>query len=429
VGAVADAHRIGTGEDATENALARRNGRLYLIGLAASLIGNNAMSLVAGIWVKSLTGSSSEAGLVSVCVYAPSLVGPLGGLVADRVRRRRWLLTLNLVSAAMMLPLLGVSGHGEVWIIFAVMTWYGIDLVFSSAAESALFAEMLPLELRQRLNGWNLGLQETGRLVAPLFGAGLFALVGGGSVAVFDAATFVVAAVMISRIRLHEAKPTPQQKHWTADLVAGLGHIRRTTDLRRLVIAAAVVIGISGVGVPAQYSLVQAIGEPPSFLGVLSAGLGAGSIVASLASGRLLRRISESWLAVIGMVDYALGSAMRASGLLPLAVAGSIVLGFALPWVFLAVLNLAQRCTPLSLQGRVSAAVSLAIFGPQAPLQALGSLAISYASYRLIYLGSAIVALASAGWLAWAHTRPTAPARGHVPSGPVSQPPLDDLTT
>ena len=39
----------------------RRNGRLYLIGLAASLVGNSAMTLVAGIWVKSLTGSSAQA--------------------------------------------------------------------------------------------------------------------------------------------------------------------------------------------------------------------------------------------------------------------------------------------------------------------------------------------------------------------------------
>lgn len=67
----------------------RRNGRLYLAGLAVSVIGDNAMSLAAGIWVKSLTGSSSAAGLVSVCVCAPSLAGPPAGVVADRVRRRR----------------------------------------------------------------------------------------------------------------------------------------------------------------------------------------------------------------------------------------------------------------------------------------------------------------------------------------------------
>ena len=61
----------------------RRNARLYLTGLAASLLGDSAMSLVAGVWVKSLTGSSAQAGLVSACVYAPSLAGPLAGMVVD----------------------------------------------------------------------------------------------------------------------------------------------------------------------------------------------------------------------------------------------------------------------------------------------------------------------------------------------------------
>ena len=58
----------------------RRNGRLYLIGLAASLVGNSAMTLVAGIWVKSLTGSSGQAGLVSALTYAPTLAAPVAGL-------------------------------------------------------------------------------------------------------------------------------------------------------------------------------------------------------------------------------------------------------------------------------------------------------------------------------------------------------------
>jgi MFS family permease len=74
------------------------------------LIGNSALSLVAGIWVKSLTGSSAEAGLVSVCIYAPSLAGPLAGVLADRARRRRLLLALNVVSAVILLPLLAVHG-------------------------------------------------------------------------------------------------------------------------------------------------------------------------------------------------------------------------------------------------------------------------------------------------------------------------------
>ena len=374
----------------------RRNGRLYLTGLAVSVIGNNAMSLAAGIWVKSVTGSSSEAALVSVCVYAPSLAGPLAGVVADRVRRRRFLVWLNLVSAALVLPPLAIRGPGSIWIVFAVMTWYGIHLTLSGPAENALFAVMLSRELRQELNGWSLGFQEVGRLVSPLFGAGLFAVVGGGTVSVFDAITFVTAAVMLSRIRLREARPVAQERHWQADLLAGFGHIRCTPELRRLLVAASVVMSLSAVLVAAQYSLVQGVGEPPSFLGVFSAGLGAGSIAASMVSGRLLRAAGERRLAVLGMANFALGNAMRATGWLPLAIAGSVVLGFALPWLFLALLNLAQRCTPPELQGRVSAAVTLAFFGPQAPLQALGALAIRYATYRQLYLAGSAVAAATA---------------------------------
>ena len=312
----------------------RRNARLYLAGLAASLLGDSAMSLVAGIWVKSLTGSSAEAGLVGACMYLPSLFGPAGGLLAGRVPRRRLLLALNVASAVIVLTLLAVRSAAEVWLIFCVMIWYGVNLAVSDPAESALFAEMLPPDLRQRLNGWRLGLQETGRLVAPLFGAAMFALVGGGSVAAFDSATFVVAALTVAGLRLREPPPRPPARNWRAELVAGLVHVRRTPALARLLLTGGFVIVLSGVLVAPQYSLVQAVGEPPAFLGVLSACLGAGSIVASLISSRLLRRLGEDRLALLGMINFAAGTALRATGLLPCAVIGTLVLGFALPWIF-----------------------------------------------------------------------------------------------
>jgi Transmembrane secretion effector len=384
-----DAAITGRGGDDTVSS-ERRNGRLYLTGLA-----------------------------VSVCVYAPSLAGPLAGVVADRVRRRRFLIWLNLVSAALVLPPLAVSGPGSIWIIFAVMTWYGIHLTLSGPAENALFAVMLSRELRQELNGWSLGFQEAGRLASPLFGAGLFALVGGGMVSVLDATTFVIAAVMLSRIRLRETRPAPEPRHWRADVLAGFGQIRRTPELRRLLPAASVVMSFSAVLVAAQYSLVQGVGEPPSFLGVFSAGLGAGSIAASMVSGRLLRSAGERRLAVLGMANFALGNAMRATGWLPLAIAGSVVLGFALPWLFLALLNLAQRCTPPELQGRVSAVVTLAFFGPQAPLQALGALAIRYATYQQLYLAGTAVAVATAIVYTWTGRRRRAGGRSAAEDGQV----------
>jgi MFS family permease len=209
----------------------------------------------------------------------------------------------------------------------------------------------------------------------------------------------------------------PPPRHWRSDLLAGFGHIRRTPELRRLLPAASVVMSFSAVLVAAQYSLVQGVGEPPSFLGVFSAGLGAGSIVASMVSGRLLRLAGQRRLAILGMANFAAGNVMRAAGWLPLAIAGSVVLGFALPWLFLALLNLAQRRTPPELQGRVSAAVTLVFFGPQAPLQALGALAIRYATYQQLYLIGAAVAVATAIVFSRQprHRRPRRPRSGGRP--------------
>lgn len=390
----------------------RRNGRLYLTGLAASLIGNSAMTLVAGIWVKSLTGSSGRAGLVSALAYAATLAGPVAGMVVDRVDRRRWLVGVNLVSALTILSLLGVRSAAGWWLIAVAMCVYGLEVVLIDPAEDALFAQIFSDGFRRRINGRRLAIQETGRLVAPLLGAGVFALVGGGAVALLDAATFVIAAAVTARLIVPPGtRPSPAEPlragRFTSELAAGARHILADDSLRRVTLAGAGVMAVSAVGVAAQFSLVTAVGERPAFLGVFSAVLGAGSIVAALTSTRVIARIGERGLALAGLANFAIGDLLQATGVLPVALAGTLVLGFALPWAFLAVLNLAQRQTPGELQGRVSAAITLALFGPQAPLQALGALAISVTGFAVIYAASAIAALALAGWLA---TRPR-PAR------------------
>jgi MFS family permease len=379
---------------------ARRNARLYLVGLAASLVGNSAMSLVAGIWVKSLTGSSAQAGLVSACVYAPSLAGPLAGMLADRVSRQRLLVCVNAVSAGTILTLLAVRSARDVWVIFVAMAAYGIEVALIDPAESALFAEMLPAGVRMRINGWRLGLQELGRLGAPLLGAGLFALLGGGAVAALDASTFLLAAGVTGMLRFHPAPIESPKEGWVRELTAGVRHIWVTPQLRAVVVAATAAMAVSGIGVAAQYSMVAAVGERPAFLGVFMAALGAGSAIAALISGRLVERMGERRLAMLGLANFAIGCALRASDQLAPALAGWVILGFALPWVYLAALNLAQRLTPNARQGRVTAAITLLLFGPQAPMQALGALLIGNTSYRVIYLSSAAITALAVIWLA-----------------------------
>jgi hypothetical protein len=172
-------------------------------------------------------------------------------------------------------------------------------------------------------------------------------------------------------------------------------------------------MAISGVGVAAQYSLVAALHERPAFLGVLSGVLGASSILASITAARAIAALGERTLALTGLTAFVVGESLQAVGTIPTAIAGRLVLGFALPWVFLAVLNLTQRLTPLELQGRVAAAVTFALFGPGAPMQALGSWLISQTGFREVYLGSAIATAIVAAWLARAG-RPDAQLAGSV---------------
>ena len=58
--------------------LAHRDARLFLAGQSLSLLGDTALWLALGLWVKELTGSSSAAGLVVLCIVAPGLRQPAG---------------------------------------------------------------------------------------------------------------------------------------------------------------------------------------------------------------------------------------------------------------------------------------------------------------------------------------------------------------
>lgn len=387
-----------------------RNARLYLVGLGASFIGGSAMTLAAGIWVKSLTGSSGLAALVSVCLYAPSLLAPLAGLLADRVRRKRLLVLTNGVLALAMLSLLAVRSAGELWLIYVVMACYGAALALIDPAENALFVVMLPQDVRERVNGLRMTIQEGGKLVAPLAGAGLFTLLGGGAVAALTAVTFVVATLLIAALRVAEPDPAPRAQHWLTEVAAGARFVLGHADLRAVVITGAFAMFLSGLVVPAQYSLVDGLHRSPGFLGVITGVLGAGSIVAGLASPYLLRKLGDGVLAAVGVANGCVGYALLASTWLPAVLTGSLLRGFALPWTVVAVINLSQRVTPVDLQGRVAAAVGLVLFGLQPVAQLLGAAASAHLDYRLAYAAVAAVSLPLAGWQL-ARTRDSAAAQ------------------
>ena len=141
------------------------------------------------MWVKSLTGSNAAAGMTFFWLVLPSLFAPLFGLFVDRVRRRPLLVWANVASGVCVLPLLLVRDAGDVWLIYAVAFVYGISFVVVPAGLNGLLKEVMPPRLLVEANASLQTIKESFRLVGPLAGAALFSALGGGAVAVVDAAS------------------------------------------------------------------------------------------------------------------------------------------------------------------------------------------------------------------------------------------------
>jgi MFS family permease len=377
--------------------LAHRDVRVYLAGQVFSLFGDSSLWLAMGIWVKTLTGSNAQAGLVFFFFTAPSLLAPASGLLADRVRRRPLLIATNALTAVAVLALLAVSGRGQVWVVDAVMFGYGLSYGVLGPAQSALLTVMVPADLLPDANGALRTAQESLRLIGPLAGAGLFVAVGAHVVAVIDAASFAFPVVSLLVLRVREPAPRPAAGRWAAQLSAGARHIWRTVELRHVIAAGAVTTTVFGFGETISYAIAgNGLHRPAAFVGVLAAVQGAGAVAGGLSAAPLVRRLGEGRLIGVAMLVAAAGAALEVPPLLPVVLAGDIVFGAAIPWLVVGLISLAQRVTPPELQGRVYAATETLITTPQTISIALGAALITVAGYQALLLTmAATIALAA----------------------------------
>ncbi len=387
-------------------AFRQRGFPLVFAGLLTSMLGDSLMLIVLAIWVKSLTGSNGAAGLTFFFMALPSLAAPIAGMFVDRAKRRTVLVWGNLASAAALSPLLLVHDAGDVWLIYSVAVLYGISWVVLPAALNGLLKELLPDALLVDANASLATTKEALRLFGPLLGAGLYAWAGGAVVAALDAVSFVAAAAAIAALKLREVKPVREDGHWRAELSAGVRHIWHDTTLRHTLTAVAVALLVVGFLESAIFAAVQSFGRPASFVGVVVSVQGVGAIAGGVMSARVVRRLDEALAVCFSLVLIAAGLAIgAASPWLWGFLAGTVVLGTALPILIVALNTLLQRRSPQRLMGRVSAAADVLLGTPQAGSIALGALLVTLLSYRSIFWVSAGVVAASAGYLRWAIRR------------------------
>ncbi|MEV7492683.1 MFS transporter [Streptomyces anulatus] len=400
----------------------------YLAGVVVSGFGTSAMWLTAGIWVKSLTGSNSLAALTVCAMWAPVLAGPALGALADRMDRRTLLVRVNLAMACLLATLVLVDSGRTVWLVFVVLVLYGASGVLLDAAESALVAGTVPASLLADFNGLRMTANEGMKLVAPLAGAGLYARFGGPAVALLDAATCALAALIFARLPVREREaPRPRMGAWRGELLAGLRRIRASAVLRPLVTAGAATMLLAGVNGAVTFAYVDdVLGRSPEYAGVLYAVQGAGSVAVGLLVGPLLRRLPERVFAAGGLALFALAVGARTLPPDGVALAASAAIGFGLPCVLIATMTAVQRETPDAVLARTAATASSLMTAPNAVALALGAGLVAVVDVRVLTAVGGAAGLLAAALLAAGAARRTAPVSASGPaseSGPASPQP------
>jgi MFS family permease len=215
-------------------ALSVPNYRLYYGGQAVSLIGTW-MQMTAQAWlVLTLTHSSAALGVIVALQTLPVLLlSPYGGVIADRVDKRRVMVALQTAMGvqALALGLLTVTGMVTMWEIGALALLLGLNNAFENPARQSFMMEMVGPEHLRNAVSLNSVLVNMARTVGPAVAGLLIATVGDGICFLINAASFiaVVSSLMaMDRSTLHPTDPMPRGRGQLRD---GLRYVRATPQL------------------------------------------------------------------------------------------------------------------------------------------------------------------------------------------------------
>ena len=262
------------------------NYRRYISGQAISLIGTW-MQMTAQSWlVLTLTHSSTVLGLIVALQTLPVLlVAPYGGVIADRVDKRRLMVVLQTAMGlqALVLGLLTVTGVVRVWEIGILAALLGFNNAFENPSRQSFMLEMVGPEHLRNAVSLNSVLVNVARSIGPAIAGVLIATVGDGVCFLVNAASFVAVVaslVTLDKAALSPTAPTPRAK---GQLREGLRYVRSTAALA----IPLVMMGIVGcityefqVSLPVMASHGLHVG--PAGFGFMTAAMGLGAIVGGL---------------------------------------------------------------------------------------------------------------------------------------------------
>jgi MFS family permease len=356
----------------TFRALRNHNYRLYLAGSVVSNTGTW-MQRVAQDWlVLSLPGTGgTELGITTGLQFLPMLLlTPYAGVVADRFPKRA---LLQLTQAAMavtslVLGVIAVTGHAEVWHVYVLAFLFGIGSAFDAPARQSFVSEMVGRDDLSNAVGLNSASFNVARLAGPGAAGLLIGALGGGArasgwVILLNAVSYLAVILQLRRMdarRLH----TPELRERTPGmLLEGIRYVRSRPKMM-MILVLVFFAGTFGMNFQITSALMatQVYGKGASEFGLLGSALAVGSLTGALLAARRVR--IRLRLLVIAATGF--GVAEIVAGVLPTYLTFALfapVIGFCT----LTLLNSANATMQLesdpALRGRVMALYMTVVMG------------------------------------------------------------------
>jgi MFS family permease len=350
----------------TFRSMSVRNYRLYFAGQLISTTGTWMQSIAQAWLVLQITGSGVALGITVALQFTPVLlVGAWGGLVADRVDKRRLLVGTQAAAGvlALVLGTVTVLGVVQLWMIFVLALGLGAVNALDNPARRAFVVEMVGAEHVSNAVSLSSAMFMAARVIGPAI-AGLVIAGFGVSWCFFaNGVSYSAAVIAFLAMRQNEffsVEPVPKRK---GQLREGLRYAWSTPALR-LVLVLTAVIGTLAFNFQVVLPLLakQTFSGGADTLGVLYASMSIGSVVGALVSAHEARATRRF---VLGAA-LAFGAALVAAALAPTFGLELLVLvpvgaaGIA----FTAMANgVLQTETAPEMRGRVAALFTVAFLG------------------------------------------------------------------
>lgn len=228
----------------TFRSLRIRNFRLFYFGQLVSMTGTWMQSVAQAWLVLRLTNSGVALGIVTALQFLPILLfGVWGGVIADRVDKRRALIGTQMGMAAVSTVLAIVTGLGivELWMVYVCAVLLGVANMIDSPTRQAFVTEMVGPDEVANAVGLNSAMFNAARVVGPGVAGALIVSVGMWPAFALNAVSFVavIGALMAMRTsELFRAAPVGRAKGQARE---GLRYVWQSDTLRSTLLLVALV--------------------------------------------------------------------------------------------------------------------------------------------------------------------------------------------